>query len=82
VHCDRFCWDDSVAHAGTMTLWRYVWLIAIHLYRHRTCRENTGQAWIIASIDTVGLHQIPEICPTTEKVCGSSKFGKKYNDQS
>jgi hypothetical protein len=27
------------------------------------------------------LHQIPEICPA-EKVCGSSKFGKKYNDQS
>jgi hypothetical protein len=21
-------------------------MIAVHLYRHRTCRENTGRAWI------------------------------------
>jgi hypothetical protein len=27
-------------------------MIAVHLYRHRTCRENTGQAWIIARIDS------------------------------
>jgi hypothetical protein len=26
-------------------------MIAVYLYRHRTCRENTGQAWI-ARIDS------------------------------
>jgi hypothetical protein len=32
---------DSIAHAGTMTLWMEVRMIAVHLCRHRTCRENT-----------------------------------------
>jgi hypothetical protein len=36
---------------------------------------------LLTSWQWIGLHQIPEICPT-EKGCGSSNFGEKYNDQS
>jgi hypothetical protein len=35
----------------TVSAGMIVRMLAVHLYRHRTCRENTGQAWI-ARIDS------------------------------